>query len=169
MVSKKPLSPTSSKSTFELPTGGNDMKARNILAILVGTALLAWALTSCNLLGISIDQRVADFQNDLNTPDRSNAYQNFDPNMTEYSYLKSGGNFAAEFPIASNYTLNVVSESNTSAVIVQVSSGPGSTVGYTPPNCYLNLSMTKDSSNNWLISTLSGGGTSGGGWTPIYN
>ncbi len=114
------------------------MRARNILAILIAFTMLAWALVSCNLGGTTIDQRIADFQSDLNTTDRSSAYQNFSSSMTDYTLLRNGSYFSSAFPVPPpNYTLSVISESNTSAVIVQVSTGPGGAVGYTPPNCYL--------------------------------
>ena len=146
------------------------MKARNILAILSAGTLLASALVSCNLGGTTIDQRVSDFQSDLNTADRSSAYQNFSSSMSDYTLLKSGSTFTAAFPLPPpNYTLSVISESNTSAVIVQVSSGPNNVGGgNNPPNCYLNLNMTEESGNNWVIQTLSAGPTSSGGWTVYY-
>jgi hypothetical protein len=60
------------------------MKTRHIVAMLVGASLVALAIVSCTPAGISIDQRVSDFQSDLNTSDRASAYQDFDPNDTLY-------------------------------------------------------------------------------------
>ena len=145
------------------------MRNRNILVILITSTFVMWTIASCNMGGVTIDQRIADFQSDLNTPDRSSAYQDFDPNMTDYSELKSGSFFLTDFPVPpSNYTLSVISESNTSAVIVQVTTGPSTVCGFTiAAGCYLNLNMTEASGNNWLIHALSAASSSSpGSWTP---
>jgi len=144
------------------------MKARHVLAIVVTAAATAWALLSCNLMGTTIDQRISTFQSDMNTSDRSSAYQDFDPSMADYGSLKNGTYFSTIFPVpGTSYTFSVISESNTSAVIVQVNTG--STIsGYIPPNCYLNLNMTELSGNNWVIHSLSVGGTPTGTWSVVY-
>jgi hypothetical protein len=143
------------------------MKTRHIVAMLVGASLVALAIVSCTPAGISIDQRVSDFQSDLNTSDRASAYQDFDPNDTLYSSLKSGSYFTPVFPVSSSYSLSVIDESNPSGgVIVQVT-GVASGLGYPSPY-FLKLTMTENSDKVWLIQTLSVGGTSSGAWTLEY-
>jgi len=132
------------------------MNARHIATILIGAGLAAWALTSCNLAGVSIDQRISDFQSDLNTSDRANVYQDFHPDQTkEYNALKnpSVSGFNTLFPPGPTFSLSVVDESNPSAgVVVLVSSGPDAS--WTPPY-YLLLTMATFNGNDWRIVTLS--------------
>ena len=147
------------------------MKAKHILVIFLALVLLPLSLVTCNLLGgTTIDQRVAQFQSDMNTTDRSSAYQNFSSSMTDYASFRNGSSFSTAFLVPPpNYTFSIISESNTSSVIVQVSSG--SVLTYSPPNCYLNLDMTEEGGNNWVIQALSvaSSATGGGsGWQAVY-
>ena len=141
------------------------MKARHVVAFLIGAGVVAWALVSCNMSGaVSIDQRISDFQADLNTSDRSNVYQDFHPTQTaEYNALKNplptgqgGSGFDTLFPVPTpTYSLSVINESNPSAgVVVQVTSGPPDGDTWTPPNLYLLLAMATYNSNDWRIVTL---------------
>jgi hypothetical protein len=143
------------------------MKARNILSILTGATLVVWALASCDLGGVTIDQRISTFQSDLNTTGRGSAYQDFDPSDTDYPLLKNGSYFSTAFPPPppANYSLTVISENNTSSVIVQVTGQ--SSLGVSP--YYLNLGMTTISGNNWVIQTLYMSTSSSGPWgTVVY-
>ncbi|MGA2761803.1 MAG: hypothetical protein ABSG17_00420 [Spirochaetia bacterium] len=141
------------------------MKARHIVLLLVGAPLVVWALLSCDLGAISIDQRISTFQSDLNSSSRTNVYLDFHPTLTsEYNALKnpSLSGIDTEFPGAS-YTLSIVDESNpVSGVIVLVSgASPGSAyVG----NWYLLLTMATYNNNDWRIVTLSDSQTTSG-WT----
>ena len=152
-----------------LKSGGATMKAVRIGAILVGAGLAAWAFVSCDLNKVSIDQRISDFQSDLNTTDRLNVYQDFHPTMTnDYTALKdpatSGFNNAYP-PPGATFSLSVVDESNPSAgVVVKVNSGASGT-WLTP--FYMLLTMATYNGNDWRIVTLSDS-QSGSGWTPRY-
>jgi hypothetical protein len=136
------------------------MKARHILSILVVAGLTAFALLSCALPPVSIEQRVSTFQSDLNTADRSMIYQDFHPSSTtQYDPLKdpntSGFNTAFPPPSGTNYSLTIVDMSNPAAgVIVQVSAGPNSGSAHATPY-YLKLTMATTNDNDWRIVTLS--------------
>ncbi len=141
------------------------MKLRHIAALLILLGLVGWALASCDLGAVSIDQRISTFQSDLNTTDRANAYQDFHPTQTtEYNALKnpSLSGFDTEFPVpGSMYSLSIVDESNPSAgVVVRVDSG-GNGSGLTAPY-YLLLTMATYNSNDWRIVTLSDSQTTSG-------
>ncbi|HUI69334.1 MAG TPA: hypothetical protein VL354_02365, partial [Spirochaetia bacterium] len=143
-------------------------KARHIATILIGAGVTTWVLMSCNLSGVSIDQRISDFQSDLNTSDRANVYQDFHPTETsQYNALKdpNTSQFNTNFPPGS-YTLSVVNESNTTAVIVRVT-GPTSGLGYPSPY-YLSLSMDTYNGNDYRIVTLSVGGATSGPYQQVY-
>jgi hypothetical protein len=152
------------------------MKIRHVAAIPIGAGLLTWALLCCSIAGpteVTIDQRVADFQSDLNTSDRASAYQDFSPNDNLYTALQSGSYFASVFPVPPpNYSLSVIDESNPSTgVIVQVSGPPPSGLGYSSPY-FLNLTMTETSDSIWLIESLYIGSASNGGsggWVLEYH
>ena len=147
------------------------MKARYIAAIVIGSGLSVWALVSCNLNAVSIGQRISDFQSDLNTSDRSNVYNDFHPTETQdYNALKDPvtSSFNTNFPppTTTNYTLSVVSDSNTSAVIVAVNSGPTGVFG--APPYYLSLRMDTYNNNDWRIVTLSASTNQNGPYTQVY-
>jgi hypothetical protein len=145
------------------------MRAIRAAAILIGTGLAAWALASCNLGAVSIDQRISNFQSDLNTSDRSNVYQDFDPSLTtQYNALKdpvtSGFNTAYPVP-GPTYSLSIVDESNPSAgVVVKVNSGKS---GSWSIPYYMLLTMATYNNNDWRIVTL-GDSQNGSGWTTRF-
>jgi hypothetical protein len=132
------------------------MKTRHILHFSGLGLLLAGVLAGCSLLGsVSIDERIADFQADLNKTDRSSAYQNFHPDLTgDFNSLKSGAPITAIFPVPDGtgtpYALAVTDETNPSTgVFVTVTGGP--TVFGGPK--YLKLVMkTTGSSDNRIVS-----------------
>jgi hypothetical protein len=134
------------------------MKTRHVLAVVVGAALILWTLASCDMLGVSIAQRVSDFQADLNTTSRTNVYQNFLPGATADALkdpVTSG--FNTTYPLGS-YSLSLVDSSNSSAVIVKVS-GPHAT--WSSPY-FLSLNMATYNGNDWRIVNLSDSQTNGG-------
>ena len=136
------------------------MKARHIALLLVGAPLVVWALLSCDLGAVSIDQRISTFQSDLNSSSRTNVYLDFHPTLTsEYNSLKNPSfGINTEFPGAS-YTLSVVDESNpVSGVIVAVSGASGLYTG----TWYLLLTMATYNNNDWRIVTLSDSQTTSG-------
>ncbi len=139
------------------------MKLRHILVIMAGSALVLWSLASCDLLGgTTIDQRVSNFQSDLNTSTRTNVYNDFHPTQTtQYNALKDPATvgFNTTYPPPGpSYSLSIVDKSNTSAVIVLVSAGSHATwaVPY-----YLSLNMAQYNSNDWRIVSISDSQTNG--------
>ena len=146
------------------------MKARHVVALLIGAALTTWVLLSCELGAVSIDQRISTFQSDLNTSSRSNVYQNWDPTTAAATYAALRDPNTSQFnnnfpPPPPNYTLSVVTESNTSAVIVQVN-GPVGIAGASP--YFLSLNMDTYNGNDWRIVVLSYGLSYPGSFTPLY-
>jgi len=130
------------------------MKARYVAAILTASAILVWALVSCNMNPVvSIDQRISTFQSDLNS-NRSNAYENFHPDQTqEYpTLLNSSVTIDTLFPAGSpSYTFQTTDESApATGVLVTVISSP-STYG---SNLYLKLVMATYKDTDWRIVKL---------------
>jgi hypothetical protein len=140
------------------------MKARHLSALVVGAALISWSLASCNMTTpVSISQRIADFQGDLNTSSRSNVYNDFHPTMTqEYNALKDPNisGFNLEFPATGQYSLTDTNDSNPAAVIVTVNSGPNTGSTWVAPY-FLELNMATYNSSDWRIVTLSDSQTNG--------
>ena len=61
------------------------MKRKTVLVLLL-VAAVGWLsyLSGCSLLGVSVEDRVAQFVSDLNDSDRSNMYLNFRPGINDY-------------------------------------------------------------------------------------
>jgi hypothetical protein len=131
------------------------MRTRHILVLLGIAVLLTAGVVGCSLFGIvSISDRVAQFQTDLNTSDRLSLYMNFSSTMSDYAALKDPTTtINSIYPLVSggtSYSLSVDSQSGMD-VVVKIASGPA---GYssTYPR-YMKLTMTADGLNN-LISAL---------------
>jgi len=131
------------------------MKARLIL-LLAGAAAILVALASCSLLGIvSIDDRLANFQTDLNSATRSTIYQDFHPTKTsDYNALKSPIlTIDVVIPaVGSNpaYSLQVTDKSDpASGVKATITGGPA---GFGPQ--YLNLVMDVTGTSDYRIVSL---------------
>jgi hypothetical protein len=97
--------------------------------LLCGGAALALALAGCSLLGVSIDDRLAKFQDDLNNPDRSGAYLEFDSSLTSYyTAVKKPEWWDIPFPIPAageqQYLITVSDESKSSKVTATISGPP---------------------------------------------
>jgi hypothetical protein len=135
------------------------MKLRHVLLAAAVAVIAIGFLVTCDLFTtpVSIDQRIADFQSDLNNTVRTSAYQNFHPTMTgDYDALKSGTTITTLFPAPDGsgtaYSLTVTDESSPStAVLVTVSGGPTS-YGVTH---HLKLVMATYNSVDWRIVSLS--------------
>ena len=131
------------------------MRVRHIVRLVAMVLLLAGVLVGCDLLGIiSIDQRITDFQGDLNKTDRTSAYLNFHPTLTaDYDALKNGLTITSIFPLPDGsgtpYALTVSSETDSAAVLVSVSGGPTT---FAP--LYLQLSMNTTGTADYRIVTL---------------
>ncbi len=150
------------------------MRVRHILVLLGIAVLLTAGVVGCSLFGIvSISDRVAQFQSDLNTADRANIYQNFLSTMSDYAALKDPTTtINTVYPLVGSgtgYALSVIDQTNpSSGVIVEITAGPA---GYSPsyPR-YMKLVMTASGLNN-LISALyqdNGPGTTTYQASPTY-
>ena len=78
---------------------------------LVLAAVLVLAIVGCDLLGVSVQDRVSLFLADLNSTDRSDIYLNFHPALTvDYSALQGGAfpDWSTLFPTGGNipYSIN---------------------------------------------------------------
>jgi hypothetical protein len=120
------------------------MKARHIF-LLIGVAAILVALASCSLFGIvSIDDRIATFQSDLNSATRTAIYQDFHPTLTaDYSALKDPKTTIDPLipPVGNGpaYVLTITDETSPSTgVLVTITGG---TSGYFPTPQYLSLVM----------------------------
>ncbi|MGA2975411.1 MAG: hypothetical protein ABSF77_08900 [Spirochaetia bacterium] len=109
------------------------MRIRRILLPVLVVLILAGGLISCSFLGmVSIDDRIAQFQTDLNSATRSTIYEDFHPTKTsDYNALKDPVTIEAVFPPLgisdTAYSLTVTDESNpATGVIVTVTGGPAS-------------------------------------------
>jgi len=89
--------------------------------LIMGTMVLTVILLgSCSLfLGTSIDERVTNFQKDLNTSDRTNIIDNFSKNSCQAYNLINDSNYwnTTSFftPEKRNYSISVSKDSSTTA------------------------------------------------------
>jgi hypothetical protein len=114
------------------------MRVRHIVRLLAVLLSLSALLVGCGLLGttVTIDERITDFQTDLNKTDRTSAYLNFHPSLTkDYDALKDGATITSLFPVpdgtGSDYALSITDKANpgTTGVLVTVTGGPTSYLG----------------------------------------
>ncbi len=132
------------------------MKPRYIVLVVV-VAAVTGLLAGCDLLGVTIDQRVTAFTTDLNSTTRTSAYLNFHPTLTaSYDALKDGVTITNLFPVpdgtGSAYDLQITDKSNPSTgVLVTVTGGPTSYGG----THHLILVMATTGTSDWRIVSLS--------------
>jgi hypothetical protein len=138
------------------------MKTRHIL-LLIGVAAILGGLAGCSLFGIvSIEDRLATFQTDLNSATRTVIYQNFHPTRTsDYSALKDPmTTIDVVIPaLGTNpaYSLSVTDKSDpANGVKVTITGGPA---GFGPQ--YLNLVMDVTGTSDYRILSLELSGTRG--------
>ena len=149
----------------------NGMKTRAAFRLVAIVVALAAILSGCDLFkpSVSIAERIALFQDDLNKADRSQAYLNFNPALTQdYASLKGLDWWNTNFPpkgTGSAYSAAVTSQTDASAVLITIS-GPAL---YGPPKNY-KLAMAVDSENakDWRIRTLSVGSGTPITWTVLF-
>ncbi len=134
----------------------------NRIVILVAIGILASFLplmmTSCDLLGVSIEKRIEYFLEDMNN-DRANGYTNFHPTETSYYVLgtiKAAGFWDTDFPSGTpQYSLKSIDDSNPFSVIVTINGPEGVPAfgrGGTGEDT-LEFVMIADGTN-WLIEEL---------------
>jgi hypothetical protein len=128
------------------------MKARHIFAGLILAALIAGALVSCDLLGVSISDRVSKLQDDLNTSSRSGVYKNFAIASVSYAALRGDPSpFNVAYPPGPpSFSLSIDDDSDSSAVIVTVSGADAAV--WTAPWVF-KLDMVKEGTD-YVISKM---------------
>ncbi|HET6485613.1 MAG TPA: hypothetical protein VFH83_04290 [Spirochaetia bacterium] len=100
------------------------MKTRHWLFLVGLVVLVAWTITGCSLLGVSIDSRISMFFSDLNG-DRTKAYLNLDPNSTTYGTVgQTTTVWDSNFPVADepfSYTITSTAPYSASGVSITIS------------------------------------------------
>lgn len=121
-----------------------------VLATIVIVALLT--LYGCGLFGVSIEQRIQDFESDLNDANRDDMYLNFHPTKTaDYGPITGDGTvFDTAFPPADrNYSIIISDQSSTDNVIGIIDADGGGFGG--PLEIY--FKMAQDGLD-WMIEEL---------------
>jgi hypothetical protein len=149
------------------------MKPRHLIRIVVAGTLLAVLLAGCSLLGfVSIDERMAQFQDDLNSVDRLTLYNNFHPDLTaDYAALKVPSlTIDTLIPLRATtdplYALAVTDQASPSTgVLVTITGGPAS---YGAPK-YLKLVMETSGIGDYRIVSLQQSSITTFTGTPQFN
>jgi hypothetical protein len=125
------------------------MKRLHIQLLLLALLLLVVFLEGCDLLPLSIEDRIASFENDINN-DRDNAYLNFDPATTDwYVGIQDPDFWNAPFDAAKRpYTITVVDSSNELSVDCTISGTGGYTFG---PQIIFKMIQV---GNSWYIEEI---------------
>jgi hypothetical protein len=130
------------------------MRVRHVLVLLGLAAVVAIGLTSCSELGVvSIDERITQFQSDLNSSTRSTIYEDFHPTLTsDYAALKDPTTtIDTVLPTGTNYSLTITDQSSPSTgVLVTITAGPAS---LSTPR-YLRLVMDMTGLSDYRIVSL---------------
>ena len=111
--------------------------------------LITVTLVSCSLLGISKEQRVTMFLDDLNLSDRSNMYLNFDPSITLYGGIDDPF-FQIHFPIESIQYYLTNQNFNSDPITATIM---GQTADFSVAPLEIRFTMTQDGFD-WYISEL---------------
>jgi hypothetical protein len=118
-------------------------------------AVVVLALGGCSLVGISVEDRVAQFLEDLNSPDRSQIYLNFHPTLTaDYGALQGGTLVAWDtvFPISGYvpYSIPDLDPSDPESVTGNISSA--NDAAWVGPKA-IEFRMAQDGAD-WMIEEL---------------
>jgi hypothetical protein len=94
------------------------------LLSLAGVALLILAVISGCMVGMTLEQRIQQFADDLNTAARTNIQGNFHPSFTNDYAIIDPGYFDPSFPVRlvgdNLYTISIVDASNEAAVLASI-------------------------------------------------
>ena len=129
------------------------MKTRQLalLGILIAAAVLL--PISCDLFGsVSIGDRIATFQSDLNGADRSQAYLNFHPTLTaDYAAITGVPTvFDTTFPYSYQpYTITIISQSDPASVTATIDAAGGAFGG--PYSIVFKMAQQD---RDWMIEEL---------------
>ena len=128
------------------------MKPWKTILLLAITVWMFLTLYGCDLLGVSIEQRIQYFESDLNDANRDDMYLNFHPTLTaDYGAITGDGTvFDNAFPPADrNYTIIISDQSNTDNVVGIIDADSGGFGG--PLEIY--FKMAQDGTD-WMIEEL---------------
>ena len=133
------------------------MKSTTRIVLLLVVAVATVILFSCSLLPVSIEQRINDFINDLNS-NRVNAYLNLDPGISAYGNTRGSSTywdltFGTDVPFTYNPDPAVPSGQT---VTITIYAHAGTDLGaYT--FSMVNIGTVSD---NWVIHNMTGPGGS---------
>lgn len=127
-------------------------RKRPVIIFLAFIGLITATLFSCDLLGVSKEQRVTMFLDDLNLSDRSNMYLNFDSSITLYGGIDDGF-FHTHFPTDS-IPYNLTNQNfDVDPVTATIMGQTGTGNDFSPAALEIHFTMTQDGSE-WYISEL---------------
>ncbi len=110
------------------------MIVKRMARVAAAAAMCGWAHAGCSLfsglLGVSVTQRITQFQTDLNNADRTNIYLNFDSTKTtEYNAIKDPKYWDTPYPVPAagdqKYAITITDDSDPSNVTATMA-GPAS-------------------------------------------
>jgi hypothetical protein len=94
------------------------------LLSLAGVALLILVVISGCMVGMTLEQRIQQFADDLNTAARTNIQGNFHPSFTSDYAIIDPGYFDSSFPVRlvgeNLYTITIQDSSNEAAVLASI-------------------------------------------------
>ena len=134
--------------------GRRTVKTKRILASIGLCALLTLGLMRCAMTAVSIDQRISSFTDRLNSTDRSNAYKEFHPDLSQdaSSGALNGYDWSTPFPLVgagTPYSITNVDETDPSNVTATIN-GP---LAFGGPKA-LKLVMALYKTDDWRIQEL---------------
>ncbi len=134
------------------------MRARHVLpaAILAASSLLS--LGGCAQFGVSVQDRIAMFVNDLNAADRSSINTEFDQALTKDLPLMDAAWWAANFPAPPDadhlYSITLLDYSDPANVLATIMGPPAFNVDTGLPRNAV-LVMSGGGAGGWFIEQLS--------------
>ena len=123
---------------------------KTFILIAIAIAIIP-AFYGYELTGVSIEERIQHFENDLNDADRDDAYLNFHPSRTaDYGTITGDGQiFDDTFPPSErDYKITISDESNPNNIIGIIEADG---VGF--PTVEIYFKMAQDGSD-WMIEEL---------------
>ncbi len=127
------------------------IKIKTVVLIIVISIIIIFAFESCKLSGTSKDERIDNFESDLNN-DRNNLYKNFHPSKTEkYNDIKDPAYLEAYFPTDNNEIPYDIYDVDISGDTVNARIVSNNLVTF--PDQTINFKMAEDGSD-WQIEEL---------------
>jgi hypothetical protein len=127
------------------------MKVKHLIPAAFLVLAVVAGLTGCDLFGISIAERISDFQADLNKSDRSSVYLNLHSTLTQdYNAAKAATFWNTNFPYiaGTSYSITNVVSSNPANVTATIT-GPSPYTG----GAAISFKMVQEGFN-WMIQEI---------------